>query len=307
MTSDAANGNNPSSVTTLVDGSLFAIGGSISLDRDLSWGDGRRHGWLPVQCYAFRSGKTLVLVDTGMAVHEADIRAGLATLGKGCSERRLAVTRREYDSMLNMPWIIREFGVETVHFGGDISPLDFFDAIDEANAEAQVRAFADVTLDWVRPGSFIDAGKFRIDVLRPSIRVLATHWLYEVETRTLFSSDFLGFIPTDRPTGPVAAPLTADNCSVALIKDHIAAKFDWLRGANSAPIVKELEAVMADRPVERICPSYGCMIEGRRDVEAIWEMAIEATRRLCAEPRRSVMAGFAYPRTAAARGARASR
>ena len=78
---------------------------------------------------------------------------------------------------------------------------------------------------------------------------------------------------------PGEAPIAA-----ADIAHMLSAKFDWLIGIDPAPVLSDLDAIFAARQVDRICPCYGCVIDGAPAVaEAVARMkdaiALLAARR----------------------------
>lgn len=281
-------------IRPIVDGTLYAIGGSIDADQNLSWLPLGLKGRLPVQGYLFRNDEEALLVDTGLVVHADAIRAALDGL---IGERALEITmtRREMDTIMNLPWIIDRYDVKRVHFGGDISPLDFFDILEEVAAEAQARAFTDVDLTWLRPGLTVAFAGARCNVVRPSVRVLATQWLYETGTRSLLCSDFLGFRTTDRDGPFVIGKEEVAQIGVDEIVAHLGRKFDWLRGINPDPITSDLKRVASDCAIDRLCPSYGPTIEGPEAVALMWDKAIAAVETIGAQSRESVTADFKGP------------
>lgn len=277
-------------VHPIVEGRIYAVGVSIDADQDLSWLPRGLKGRFPVQGYLLRNDSQALLIDSGLVVHADEIRAALDHLiGRRALE--VAMTRREMDTIMNLPWIIRRYQAKRVHFGGDISPLDFFDVLEEVAAEAQARAFTDVDLDWLRPGMSIVFGGAHLDVVRPSVRVLSTQWLYETGSRTLFCSDFLGFLPGE-DEGPAVIGAAVERIGVDEIVAHYGRKFDWLRGIDPAPVVADLRRVMREHPVERLCPSYGPTVEGAANVAHLWDKAIAAVEKIGGQPRQSVTKGF---------------
>lgn len=287
-----------SSLVDVIPGTLFAVGGCISAETPLPWIATGSHGWVPHQCYVFRSGGNVVLIDGGLAVHRQEIAAGLAPLLKGDGQHVILTTRRDVDAIINLPWLLREFRFERVYFAsGELSPLEFFAAFDKASAEAQVYAMTSpVPVEWADPGRITVFDSLRFVFLRPRIRVLASTWLYEASTRTLFSSDSFGFLTIPAPSGPTAVKPSDAQIATGRIVDFLNAKFDWLCGIDTSIIINDLRALLDERPIERVCPSYGCTIEGRDSVQLLFARTIEALKFLSTQPKPSVMAGFDWSR-----------
>ncbi len=281
----------PSVVTEIVPGRLFAIGGSIPGSPHPCWMPADSDDWIPMQCYVIRSGATAVIMDTGTAVHRTEIRAGLTALLEDTSERVMLMTRREPDCSMNLPWIARDFALESVRCGGELNPLDFFDSFDDANIAAVVRAATPVEFHFVKMGETIELGDLHFQMLRPPVRVLSTSWFYERTTRTLFTSDFWGFRTCRGPSAPTVVALDGEP-DVAGLTAFIGAKFDFLRAIDTRPMIDDLEALLARYPADRICPTYGCIIEGRGSVERLLAATTKAMRFLSTLEPRSVLEDF---------------
>ena len=248
------------------------------------WIDGAAPGitWLPAQfpgrlrinAYALRDGEEWIGIDTGLPVHWDTIREGLAPSLPGTTRRRLLNTRREQDGMANLPAMLRAFAITEAPYVGVLNPLELTGV---AGAAATPRLAVD---------EILAVGRLRIQPLRVLLRLLATNWFFEHHTGTLFTSDSFGWITDDAPAD--AAPQRAgfnvfgDSASThpALM---MGAKFDWLRGIDAAPILADLDAVM-DRPIQRICPGMGRVIEGADAVRAAHATLRHAISRLAAQP-----------------------
>jgi hypothetical protein len=274
---------------------IFAFGGSISARRPLSFFPGGFGNWLPINAYGLRDQDDFLLVDTGITPHWNAVRSGIAGLIEGCTKREAVVTRREPDAMMNLPSVVGDFATARVFAGGALSPLDFFDGLDEANGIEQIRATSGVTPVMLKPGSIIPVGSLRVEVLPSPLRVLFTNWLYESETRTLFSSDSWSFLTSRSMQGPFVAHPTAEEIGEDRILAYLDVKFDWLRGIDTAPVLAELHEVLDGRAVERICPGYGGIIEGQDLVSTVFANTDRALKRLATLARRSALAGFSWP------------
>jgi hypothetical protein len=291
---------NGSPITEIVPGQLYALGGCVPAQRPLSWFPQGFHGWLPITCYAFREGDHFVLIDTGVAAHKDRIRAGIATLAEGATKREIMVTRREPDTMINLPWIVRDFGIERVYAGGDLNPLEFFDTIDEASTAAQIEATSGAVPTFIRSGNVLSVGRFTLEAIPTSMRVLTTHWFHEPVTRTLFTSETWSFLTSTEPVGPFSATPPPSEISADRIRLSLGAKLDWLRNIDTTPILNDLLKITGGRAVDRICPASGGVIEGREAVARVFSETVKALEDISREPRRSPLAGFDYQEAKAA-------
>lgn len=273
---------------------LYAIGASVAASTPVPWISQKARGWVPYQCYAFRSGTDLVLIDGGLAVHRLAIEQALSALVEETTSLSMMITRRDVDSIINIPWLLRTFNFDVMRFANaDFTPLDFFAAFDQANAEAQVYAITSpAEVEWMPVGTVKTVGELKFEYFRTSMRVLATNWLYEATTETLFTSDSFGFITRPDAGGPQSVQPGGADYAVADIVDFLNAKFDWLVGSDTTAMIEELKTLLSERPIARVCPSYGCIIEGREAVALLFERAIEAMHVMADLPRKSVLQGF---------------
>jgi len=275
---------------------LFSLGGMLEASRLRTWIPDYVEGFIPCQCYALRDGDQLLLLDGGLPILADTIHAGLRPLVQGTRTRRFCMTRRELDTILNLPRIVHEFDITSIHCGGDLSPIDFFEAIedgiDEASAAAQIASLADAPFSFLRPGDVMEVGRFRLEMLKASVMVLPTFWFYESTTRTLFCSDSwgLGAQPDERGARVLAGAGSAITASA--IRDFLAVKFEWLEGIDNSPIARDLKALLADRPVDRICPNFGCVIEGPEIGATLAERTAQALAEMAAMPWRSALEGW---------------
>lgn len=283
----------PHSVSEICPGRLFAIGGSIPVGGGVpSWMPEHASGWLPMQCYVLRDDDSAIIIDTGTTVHRDEIRAGLDALLPKPADVRVLMTRREPDCSLNLDWIVKDFGIPLVSCGGDLNPLDFFASMDDASAEALITRTVEARFEFIRADQLLTVGSFQVDVLRPAVRVLSGNWLYERSTRTLFCSDFWGFMMRPSPSAPKAIAPAGGDITVDKIRDFTGTKFDWLRSIDTSPIIRELQETMERCPADRICPTYGCAIEGREAVKSLAAITYEAMDQLGRLPRASIFENF---------------
>jgi hypothetical protein len=285
----------PTSVTEISPGMIYAIGGTLPADaRCGAWIPHDVRGFIPFQCYVLRDGGQFLMLDGGLPVHRAEIRAGVAALIGDSHERRFMMSRRELDTILNLPWLTHDFQFQKLYCGGDLSPIDFFEKMDDESFDQQIKTLVDTPFDFLKPGSLGNIGKLELEMLRGALMVLPTFWFYEKTTRTLFSSDCWGFVPKGAASeSSLRTPADAE-LSAERVEKFLSMKFDWLASIDNAPLAADLRAVFANRVVDRICPTSGCIIEGRAAVERLVDQTFEALKIMAKRPRRSVLAGWDY-------------
>lgn len=287
----AAPGEETEGFAEILPGTLMAVGGWLDVAAHrISWLPPEGCGLLPVQGYILRDSASWLMIDTGLAVHWPLIAEGISRTLEGSAERRLITTRREQDCMINLPAILGEFGVREVLYAGVLNPLDFFEGVEESDAAARIEATAGLRAVRIAPGVVTPVGRLQLEVLRVELRLLATNWFYEGQTRSLFTSDAFAFLTrparawspgVSRLRGRGEAPMRAEDAAL-----YLSAKMDWLIGIDPEPIIRDLDRIQAERPIDRICPGFGCVIEGSEAVREAFDDVRAALRLLAARPRR---------------------
>jgi hypothetical protein len=185
---------------------------------------------------------------------------------------------------------VSQHGFNDLILSGILDPLDYFESFEFRAAEAHLASLSDGMVSWVKAGDAIEAGRFHLQLISPLIRVLATDWIYERESGTLFTSDFGAFIARQSAGGPFAVSrFTPDADHVA---QCLATKFDWLRSIDTEPMVQDIERIFGSHDVQRVCPSFGAIVEGREAVGDLAAVTIAALRQLAEWPRASEVEGF---------------
>ena len=107
-----------------------------------------------------------------------------------------------------------------------------------------------------------------IDVMQAPIRLIATRWLYDRATRTLFSSDMFTHVWRDTETGPwVVTEADNDPTSARHIRSFLLnTRYWWLEGAPTDSIRRGIGNVFDTYDVETIAPGYGCILRGKKTV-----------------------------------------
>ena len=271
-------------VTTLVEGSLFAVADSVLASRPTSWIAPGLSGALAVPCYVLVSQKSALIIDTGVASHWDTIRNGLDSILEGIPDRALMMTRREPDAISNLPAIVERYALNVIFCGGVISPLDFFERVDTTSTVGHIRFIANSDVSWLKPGSVLQVGRLHVEVLPTTLRVLPKNHLYESQSRTLFGSDTWGLVPQSQPGPLEIVREDGANLSTDAIVRYLRHRFEWLAGIDTAPMQDEVAHLLSTRRIDRICSSYGCVIEGQALVECVLRRTVDALGILSGEP-----------------------
>ncbi len=251
----------------LVPAALYVLGDSVELDGRISWVPPDVHGWQPINTYVLVEGQSVLVIDPGVYVQRRTVREQLESIVAPGTPLSIFVTRAEPDCTGNIGEIASRFPVTRLYAGGGPNPFDSFEAVtlmDPANRGERIQ------MERTPPGFTIPIGETRsVELLRPSLRLLATWWAYDESTRTLFTSDLFGHtVQRERSDPRVLEGRSAGQCDPSSVKAHLLAKFGWLTRANTDAMLENLRATFRDRPVERIAPGHGLVISGHDAVEA---------------------------------------
>jgi hypothetical protein len=106
-------------------------------------------------------------------------------------------------------------------------------------------------------------------VYQAPIRLIATRWIYDEATRTLFTSDMWTHTWRDRPDGPW---IIQDGDDDPTDFDHVRSfllntRYWWLEGVDTEKLRKGIDKILSKHDIETIAPGYGCVLRGRKTVE----------------------------------------
>lgn len=246
---------------------LYRLGAMIPLDGRISWVPPSARGYQPANCYLTLEGKNATLIDTGPALYEHEIVEQLRSVLPAGAHLTVFVTRLEPEGLGNIGPIQAGIGIDRIITGGIPNMFDSWNEIPGFVEMWNNRS------DWLGDRTFMDrvatgesipmGGSDRLLVLPAPLRILATFWVYDGETRTLFTTDVFGHTSVKAPTdSPVRNSLAEDDTTYESAKGQILAKFPWVAYANNEPIDEKLTQLFAERQVEIIAPMHGVVLRG---------------------------------------------
>jgi hypothetical protein len=251
----------------LAPGRVYRLGGSTPLDGGVTWAPAIAFAHHPINAYLLLEGHRALLVDTGVAAHEAEVLGQLRELIGPGGRVTVFLTRSTMDCVSNLAAIAREFEIERVVTGGGSNP---FDAFDDANLLRQTTR-RDVIQ---QPGGELSrspqvevAPGRRLRVLAPSLRLLPTFWVEDRATGLLFTSDFFTHgVARSADSPALIGPGGFDDVTREAVAAHLFSKFDWLRLADTTEIREDLERTFREVDPAMVAPTYGCAIAGRERI-----------------------------------------
>jgi hypothetical protein len=263
-------------VATLAAGRLYALQHPFALDGRVSSYPASARGFAVANSYLLTEPNAAMLIDTGFGKDEAVIRGQIeALIAPGLPLSLFPLRLNEFMSINNVESFAAHFNVKTCYTSNIDAALwfDFGAKADGRDVLKSMNVTAVSRADTIALGS----GGRAIDVMQAPLRLIATRWLYDRATRTLFSSDMFTHVWRDSAAGPWIVT-EADNDATAprdVRSFMLNTRYWWLEGAPTDSIRRGIAKVFETYDVATIAPGYGCILSGRRVVERHYRMLDE--------------------------------
>jgi len=263
-------------IAALAEGQLYALQNQFALDGRVSCYAASARGFSVANSYLLTQPDAALLIDTGFGKDEPVIRSQIESLiAPGLPLSMFPLRLNEFMSINNVETFAGHFNVETCYTSNIDAALWF-----DFGAKAEGRdILKSMNVTAVTRADTIELGKQGrpIDVSHAPIRLIATRWLYDRATKTLFSSDLFTHVWRDTMQGPWIVT-EADNDATSpgdLRSFMLNTRYWWLEGAPTDSIRRGIDAVFDKFDVETIAPGYGCILRGRKVVERHYRMLDE--------------------------------
>jgi hypothetical protein len=222
-----------------------------------------------------------MLIDTGFGKDEPAIRSQIERLiAPGLPLSMFPLRLNEFMSINNVENFAGHFNIDQCYTSNPDAALwfDFGTTANGRNILDAMKVTAVTRADTIQLGK----GGRAVDVMQAPIRLIATRWLYDRATRTLFSSDMFTHVWRDRETGPWIVQETennsADNDSTSLrdIRSFMLnTRYWWLEGVSTDSMRRGIGDIFDKHDIETIAPGYGCILRGRKVVASHYRMLDE--------------------------------
>jgi hypothetical protein len=267
-------------VATLAEGRLYALQNAFALDGRVSAYPASARGFSVANSYLLTEPAGAMLIDTGFGKDEPVIRAQISSLiAPGTPLSLFPLRLNEFMSINNVESFAGHFNVETCYTSNPDAALWFdFGAREDGRSLLDAMKVTAVTrADTIELKSSLDKPGRVIDVMQAPIRLIATRWLYDRATRTLFSSDMFTHLWRDDAAGPWIVT-DADNDPTTMLDIRsfmLNTRYWWLEGAPTDAIRRGIGEIFDKFDIETIAPGYGCILSGRNVVERHYRMLDE--------------------------------
>src|SRR6202140_2379370 len=196
-------------IAALADDRLYALQNPFALDGRVSSYPAGARGFSVANSYLLTQPDAAMLIDTGFGKDEPAIRAQIESLiAPGLPLSLFPLRLNEFMSINNVETFAGHFNVEQC-YTSNIDAALWFDFGAKANGRSILDAMpvtAVTRSDTIQLGT-----KGRpIDVMQAPLRLIATRWLYDRTTRTLFSSDMFTHVWRENATRPRLVDETAN-------------------------------------------------------------------------------------------------
>ena len=260
-------------IAALAEDKLYALQHPFPLDGRVSSYPASARGYSVANSYLLTQGDGAMLIDTGFGKDEPAIRAQIESLiAPGLPLSMFPLRLNEFMSINNVESFAGHFNVETCYTSNIDAALWFdFGFKDEGrDILKKMKVTAVTRADTIRLGSEDRA----IDVMQAPIRLIATRWLYDRATRTLFSSDMFTHVWRDEAEGPwIVTDADNDPTSPRDVRSFMLnTRYWWLEGAPTDSMRRGIGEVFDKFDIETIAPGYGCILRGRNVVARHYRM-----------------------------------
>jgi flavorubredoxin len=259
-------------IAELADGKLYALQHQFALDGRVSAYPASARGFSVANSYLLKQDDAALLIDTGFGKDEPAIRAEIESLiAPGSALSLFPLRLNEFMSINNVATFAGHFNVDQCYTSNPDAGLWFDFGTDNS------RDILDsMTVTAVTRADTIELGKHgrEIDVMQAPIRLIATRWLYDRATKTLFSSDMFTHVWRDSETGPwIVTDTDNDSTSPREVRSFMLnTRYWWLEGAPTDSIRRGIGEVFDKYDIETIAPGYGCILRGRKVVARHYQM-----------------------------------
>jgi len=262
-------------IAALTDGKVYALQHPYALDGRVSSYPASARGFSVANSYLLTQSDAVLLIDTGFGKDEPVIRAQIESLiAPGLPLSLFPLRLNEFMSINNVETFAGHFNIEQCYTSNPDAALwfDFGAQLDGRSILESMKVTAVTRSDTIQLGR---QGR-TIDVMQAPIRLIATRWLYDRATRTLFSSDMFTHVWRPRAEGPWIVTDDSDTTTVGELRSFLLnTRYWWLEGAPTDAIRRDIGNVFDKFDIETIAPGYGCILHGRKVVARHFQMLDE--------------------------------
>jgi flavorubredoxin len=252
----------------LAAGKLYALQNTMRLDGRVSSYPASARGYSVTNCYLLKQPDAAWLIDTGFGGDEASLRAQIeALIPRTLPLSLLPLRLNEFMSIQNIDPFTLRFNVKECFTGNPDAAFwfDFGAGSDSGQNTLDRLNITTISREETIP---IGAQGRPVVVYQAPIRLIATRWIYDAATKTLFTSDMWTHTWRETPDGPW---IIQDGDDDPTDFDHVRSfllntRYWWLEGVDTATLRKGIDKILSKHDIETIAPGYGCILRGKKTV-----------------------------------------
>jgi hypothetical protein len=269
-------------ISELAPEKLFALQNIMALDGRVSSYPPDATGYSVSNCYLLRQPDAAWLIDTGFGGDEPALRAQIESLIPRTLPLSLLPLRlNEFMSIQNIEPFSAWFNVKECFTGNPDAALWFdFGAGSDAGEDTLHRLpITTISREETLP---VGALGRPVTMYQAPIRLIATRWIYDEATKTLFTSDMFTHVWRDRPDGPW---VLEDGDDDPTDFDHVRSfllntRYWWAEGVDTAGLRRGIDKIFDRHDIETLAPGYGCVLRGRKTVERHYRLLDDVLKSL---------------------------
>jgi hypothetical protein len=267
---------------TLAKDKVYVLQNAYELDGRVSSYPASAKGYSVVNCFLLTQPDAAWLIDTGFGGHEPAMRQQMETLiGRERPLSLLPLRLNEFMSIQNVEPFSAHFNVKEV-FTGNPDAAMWFDF--GAGSDSGQTTLERLNITTISREETIEIGKLGrpIVVYQAPIRLIATRWIYDEATKTLFTSDMWTHTWRERPDGPW---IIQDGDDDPTDFDHVRSfmlntRYWWLEGVDTEKLRRGIDKILSKHDIETLAPGYGCILRGKKTVEKHMQLLDDVLRSL---------------------------
>ncbi len=258
-----------SSITELVEGRVYALHNTFELNGQISAYPQDARGFAPANCYLLIDDDAAMLLDTGYAAHEEAVLEQLdSLLDREMPLSLIPLRLNEFMSVSNVMAIAKRFNV--VECYSNVPDIEDWVEFETLRGEERNPILKTTLLERGERTSVMLGPNRKIHVINAPIRLISTRWIYDEESKILFSSDMFSHVWNHIEDSPWQIGDNEEDTvtDFPFVRSFLLnTRYWWIEGANMAPVRMAVNEVFNTFDIQTIAPGYGTIFRGRRHVE----------------------------------------
>ena len=250
----------------------FSLQNIVKLDGRLSAYPPDEDGYVPLNCYLVKEEKGAFLFDTGYVFHQDNILTQLnSILDKNTPLSIIPLRINEFMSVGNAKAISHNFNVIS-YYSPHPEASDWFDFTDKERD----LSLKEIPTNLLRGTVTCEVGEGsgrNIQVISAPLRLINTSWIYDEQTKILFSSDMFNYGIARSDQEEWIIKQNDPNITKGLVRSFLLnTRYWWLEGAKTRLLRDNIRKVYDTYDIDMIAPGYGKIFQGKDLVKQQFEL-----------------------------------